>query len=364
MIAIVLIALVGTSLGIGIIILTPRTTLTIQTTTSLNDSGLLDLLKPAFETKYVVNMRWVAVGTGQALANAALGEADVVMVHSPTNEYWFINHTNPEQTNANHSITYAGTGIFRVNIAYNYYVIVGPTSDPLGIAGSPIAGNATAIFQKIYTFGHNGTSGIFFASRGDASGTNSKEVSIWKALKYWTSTGSNSTYLGWPKNEPQPSPWYKSVGKGMGGTLQFANQQLAYTLTDYGTWLKMRSGLTDLKVVSALNCSDLKNVYSVIAVDPTQHSNANFDLARKFIYFMVREGQNIIGNYTIDGEQVFTRYVNGTHAVCGCGSSLCDVDEGTFYSNLANPSFRPVSNIVCGESPESGSSVPRQLDTY
>jgi tungstate transport system substrate-binding protein len=300
-------------------------------------------LKPAFDAKYAVNMRWVAVGTGAALANAAAGQADVVMVHSPSNEIWFINHTNPAQTNTKNSITYAGTGIFRVNFAYNYFVIVGPQSDPLGIAGSQIAANATAIFKKIYDFGHNHTAGVLFESRGDNSGTFTKETSFWKAWKVWNSTAGSTSPYGWIKNEPQPSTWYEQTGQGMGATLTIANQKLAYTLTDYGTWLKMRGGLTYLKVVSTLQAKDLKNTYSVIAVDPAQHSNANFDLARKFIYFMVQEGQNIIGNYTIDGEQVFTRYVNGTNT-CGCGSSLCDVDNGTFNTNLANPSFMPVSS--------------------
>lgn len=361
MIAIVLIALVGTSLGAGIIILTPRTTLTIQTTTSLNDSGLLDLLKPAFEAKYVVDMRWIAVGTGQALTNAAAGEADVVMVHSPSNEYWFINHTDPAQTNLKNSISYAGVGIMRINFAYNYFVLVGPTSDPLHIYGnSALMNNATAMFQRIYTFGHNGTSNVFFESRGDNSGTYTKETSFWKALKVWNITAGATTPYGWIKGEPKPSAWYEQTGQGMGATLTIANQKLAYTLTDYGTWLKMRSGLTDLKVVSNLTCPGFKNIYSVIAVDPTVVSSANFQLARKFIYFMATEGENIVGNYTIDGEQVFNRYLNYT-GTSPTGSSLDDVYNGTFGMNLATPGFMPVSSpAASGVSIELRSPAPRQ----
>lgn len=363
MIAIILIAIVGTSIGIGVIVLTPRTTLTIQTTTSLNDTGLLDLLKPAFEAKYTVNMRWIAVGTGQALANAALGEADMVMVHSPSNEYWFINHTNPAQTNAKNSITYAGIGIMRINFAYNYFVIVGPISDPLHIHGnSTLMNDATGMFRRIYTFGSNHTQGVLFESRGDNSGTFTKETSFWKALKVWNSTTGSSTPYGWIKNEPKPSTWYEQTGQGMGATLTIANQKLAYTITDYGTWLKMRSGLTGLKVVSNLTCPALKNIYSVIAVDPMVVPSANFDLARKFIYFMATEGENILGNYTIDGEQVFNRYLNYT-GTSPTGSSLDDVYNGTFGTNLSTPGFMPVSSpAASGVSIELRSPTPWQRE--
>jgi tungstate transport system substrate-binding protein len=356
MIAIALVALLAVSIGIGIIVLTPRTTLTIQTTTSLNDSGLLDLLKPAFESRYpTVDMRWIAVGTGQALANAALGEADIVMVHSPSNEVWFINHTNPAQTNSKNSITYAGVGIMRINIAYNYFIIVGPLSDPCHIYGSAIMNNATAMFQRIYTFGHNSTPGVSFESRGDNSGTFTKEVSFWKALKVWNATAGSSTPYGWIKNEPVPSAWYEQTGQGMGATLTIANQKLAYTLTDYGTWLKMRSGLTGLKVISNLTTPALKNVYSVIAVDPNVISSANFDLARRFIYWMATGGENVIGNYTIDGEHVFNRYLNYT-GTSPTGVSIDDVYNGTFGTNLANPDFTPVSSP-----PASGTAIVSRL---
>jgi tungstate transport system substrate-binding protein len=315
----------------------------------MQDSGLLDLIKPAFEDKYGCNFRWVAQGTGLALAAAGRGDGDVVIAHSATQERAFINHTNPEQTNAAMKITYAGQGIFRVNFAYNYFVIVGPTSDPLHILNSSIAGNATAIFKSIYIAGHGGTPDVFFVSRGDASGTNTKEISLWTATKVWNKTSA------WPNNEPQPSTWYLSIGKGMGETLTFANEKLAYTLTDYGTWLKMRGGLTSLEVVSTKNAADLKNIYSVIAVDPDQHPNVNFDLAKKFIYFMVREGQNIIGNYTIDGELVFQKYVN-YNGTCGCGSSLCDVDNHNFHP--VSPSYVP----ICSVSYELTLSSPRRPD--
>jgi tungstate transport system substrate-binding protein len=361
---ITIVVLVATGAVIGANLVSPwaqRVPMTIQTTTSLNDSGLLDLLKPAFEAQYAVDMRWVAVGSGQALTNAANGQADLVMVHSPSNEAWFMNHTDPAQTDAANNINYAGYGIMRINFAYNYFVIVGPNStslvDPLHIYGSSIMNNATAIFQRIYTFGHNKTTGILFESRGDNSGTFTKEVSFWKTLKVWNSTAGASSPYGWIKKEPQPSSWYEQTGQGMGATLTIANQKLAYTLTDYATWLRMRSSLTDLMVVSSLTSPNLKNIYSVIAVDPAVVPSANFDLAKKFIYFMATKGEEIIRNYIIDGVQVFTPYLNYTNT-SPSGSSIDDVYNGTFGPNLGNPFFMPISSPAsCGTSIVSRSSI-------
>jgi tungstate transport system substrate-binding protein len=361
--AIVLVIVVIAGTGVAAYQLVGKVpTLTIQTTTSLNDSGLLDILKPAFESQYTCDMRWVAVGTGQALTNAALGEADLVMVHSPSNELWFVNHTDPAETDSVNSITYAGYGIMRVNFAYNYFLIVGPVSDPLHIYGnSTLMNSPNLIFQKIYTFGQNGTPGIYFASRADASGTNSKEVSIWTALKLWNSTGKSSTYLGWPKNVPKTgNTWYLATGQGMGATLQIADQKGAYTLTDYATWLKMEAQgvVSSLEVVSNTTIPSLKNIYSVIAVDPNVVPTANFVLARKFIYWMATKGIDVVGNYTIDGQHVFTVYLNYTRT-SPSGSPLDDVYNGTFASNLGNPSFQPVSSPTA-----SGAAVAPRLSTH
>jgi tungstate transport system substrate-binding protein len=255
------------------------------------------------------------------------------------------------------SISYAGIGIMRVNLAYNYFVIVGPKSDPLQIYGNnTLMNNPNLVFQKIYTAGQKGTSGIYFASRGDASGTNSKEVSIWKALKLWNSTGATSTYLGWPKNVPTTgATWYLSTGQGMGATLQVASQKGAYTLSDYATWLKVGTGLGNLEIVSNLTVPSLKNIYSVIAVDPNVVPTANFALARRFIYWMATGGENVIANYVINGTHVFTPYLN-YNGTSPSGSPLDDVYNGTFGTNLANPSFSPVSSP-----PDSGTVVVPRL---
>jgi len=319
------IALVTTIVIAGVTVFSPRPTLTLLTTTSMQDSGLLDLIKPAFEAKFGVNFRWIAAGTGQAIAAAAQGDGDVVIAHSLTYEREFINHTSTKYT-------YSGHGIFRVTFAYNYFVIVGPTTDPANVTGMPKVDNGTLIFKRIYDAAESGTSGVVFTSRGDKSGTNTKEETIWKA---W---GLNGTV--------QTKTWYKSLGQGMGPTLTTTNQMLAYTMTDYGTWLKMRSGLSDLKVVSALQCKDLKNTYSIMAVDPQKHPNVSFGLAEDLIFFMVGEGQNIIGNYTIDGEQVFFK---SPKTDCWCGSPLCPITNGTFH--LPGPGSNPScqdDSLFCG----------------
>jgi tungstate transport system substrate-binding protein len=285
----------------------PKTVLLLQTTTSMDNSGLLDLIKPAFDAKYDVNLEWIAAGTGQAIEAAGKGDGDVVIAHSLTYEREFINHSSTKYD-------YSGQGIFRVTFAYNYFVIVGPTTDPANVTGMATVDNGTLIFKRIYDAAESGVAGVIFTSRGDKSGTNTKEEQIWKV---WHLNGTVQT-----------KSWYKSLGKGMGDTLTSTNELGAYTLTDYGTWLKMRSGLTNLKLVSAKQPKDLKNTYSVMVVDPQKHPMVKFDLAVKFVYFMAHEGEDIIGNYTIDGELVFNKLLKPD---CWCHSPLCPVCNGTFH---------------------------------
>jgi tungstate transport system substrate-binding protein len=342
-IALVVIVLFGVGAGVFEIIGTTPT-LTLQCTTDVQDSGLLDLLAPAFESLYHCNFRWIAVGTGQALTNAGNGLGDVVIVHSATYELAFVNHTDPQETDTALGITYAGQGIFRVNFCYNFFIVVGPKNDPLGIANTtkyPTPLNSTQMFQLIYAAGQSGSpAGVTFVSRGDNSGTYNKEVSIWKALKDWNSTVGSISPYGWVKNVGTNS-WYIQTGQGQGPTLTIANQKSAYCLTDLSTWLNMENSLPNLKVVSAENLTDLKNIYSVIAVDPALHSNVNFDLAKRFIYFMCEQAQNIIGNDTINGQRLYHRYVHFSPSLSPSGSLLDDVYTGTFAANLANASYVP-----------------------
>ncbi len=276
----------------------------IQTTTSMDASGLLQLIKPVFEQENELEMNWVAAGTGQALMNAGAGNADLIIAHSPDLETIFINHSD-------FSRPYSGKGTCRVVFAYNYFILVGPKSDPAGVLEPDSIANASQAFKKIYQAAEANPATIKFISRGDASGTHIKEQSIWSQANLSTSDKA----------------WYYSSGQGMAQTLIMSNETLAYTLCDYGTWLKMRKNLVGLLNLTNF-APDLKNEYSIIAVDPDQFNQGiiNFDGAMKFIRFMVTIGLQIIENYTIDGERVFTPSLN--LSACSCGSQHCEVENG------------------------------------
>jgi len=223
--------------------------LRLATTTSTADTGLLDAILPDFEQQYNVKVDVVAVGTGQALKLGTNGDADVVLVHARKQEDAFVA---------------SGDGINRRDVMYNDFIIVGPAEDPAGIKGMAKAGDAfKAITAKQ----------AIFDSRGDNSGTNTKELSI------WASTGMTPT---------AELSWYKSLGQGMGETLITANEQKAYTLTDRSTYLAMRDKLPNLAVLVGGDSVDtnkdktLLNPYGVIPVNPAKHPGVNADLAEKF----------------------------------------------------------------------------------
>ncbi len=292
------------------------TTLMLQTTTSMNDSGLLDLIKPAFLTATGINLEWISAGTGQALQNAADGNGDVVIVHSASAEKDFINHSTPGPAAA-----YSGYGIMRVSFAYNFFIVVGPVADPAGVLS---ATNGSTAFQKIYTAGEGALA--TFVSRGDGSGTQSKENSTWDAA---------GKGLGYSHTSVQTKTWFKSTGQGMGATLTYANETDGYCLTDYGTWLSLRDSLGGLTNLTGF-FTDFRNIYSIIAVDPAKYADVKFEAAKQLIYFMLTEGQNIIGNYTIDGESLFTKNIT-VAGICFCGSPLCEVENGELCSHLWAP---------------------------
>ncbi len=232
--------------------------LILATTTSLQDSGLLDVLVPAFEKASGYTVKTVAVGTGQALTMGQQGNADVLFVHAPTQEQAFMD---------------AGWGVDRRLVAHNYFWIVGPASDPAGITGTASAVDA---FKKI------AAAGATFISRGDNSGTNTKELALWKSAGV-TPSGS----------------WYVQSGQGMGPTLQIASEKTGYTLTDTATFLANQSKLT----LSALVKSDtsLINVYSVIAVNPAKWPKVNAAGAKAFEDFATGTvGQQLIGSFGTD----------------------------------------------------------------
>jgi tungstate transport system substrate-binding protein len=249
--------------------------LRLATTTSTADTGLLDAIVPAFESQYGVRVDVVAVGTGQALALGASGDADVVLVHARAQEDKFV---------AN------GDGLERRDVMYNDFVIVGPAADPAGIAGTELAKDA---FAKI------AAKQAVFVSRGDKSGTNTKEMALWAAA------GLTPTV---------DSPWYLSIGQGMGETLTFTNEKPGYTLTDRGTWLAQQANLRDLKLlvggpnVAGNPDKSLLNPYGVIPVNPAKHPGVNFDLATDFANWITSvETQQLISAFGQDkfGQPLF-----------------------------------------------------------
>jgi len=241
--------------------------LIISTTTSLYDTGLLDAIETEFEAKYPIDLNFISVGTGIAIQHAQRGDADLILVHSPTDELGFLT---------------GGTGVNRKIIAYNFFAIVGPETDSAQIQDTA----PLQALSKIVESGRNGTAK--WVSRGDNSGTNAKENSLWKAA------GFNLTTL-------TKESWYIYPGGGMGETLKKADYFSAYTLADMGTYLKyQKDGLISLKVLVEQG-KDLLNVYSAIAVNQTLHPNVNFDGAMTFVKFLISdEGQQIIEQFGRD----------------------------------------------------------------
>jgi tungstate transport system substrate-binding protein len=220
--------------------------LILSTTTSTQDSGLLDALVPRFEQARGVEVKVIAVGSGAALRMAARGDADVVLVHSPDAEKPYVD---------------AGTLILGRRVMYNDFVIVGPPEDPARIRGLTTIG---AVMKALAARGA-------FVSRGDDSGTHSQEMALWAAA------GIDARSL--PRRE--------ETGQGMGATLNVADQKRGYTLTDRGTYLALRNRLG--LVVLFEGDDALRNVYHVYAVNPTQHKGVRHADARAFIDFLVSD---------------------------------------------------------------------------
>ena len=249
--------------------------LIISTTTSLYDTGLLDEIEKNYEATHSVDINIISAGTGIAIQHAQNGDADVILVHSPSMEKTFL-----EQ----------GYGVNRKIIAYNFFAIVGPEDDPAQIRDtSPLEA-----LVKIAEKGRNGTDKLW-VSRGDNSGTHSKEKSL------WTAAGFNLTTL-------TKESWYVSAGSGMGETLKKADYFGAYTLADMGTYLKYKKDGLIASVVLVEEDEDLLNVYSAIAVNQTLHPNVNFNGATTFMkYLLSDEGQQIIEAFGKDeyGQSLF-----------------------------------------------------------
>lgn len=244
--------------------------ITLATTTSVNDSGLLDYLKLELEKDTGLIVKVVAQGTGQAIKTGESGDADVLFIHDKLSEEKFVSD---------------GHGIKRIELMYNYFVVVGPKDDPAGITKeSDEKIDAAKAFKLIKD------SKSLFISRGDNSGTNKKELSIWKSLK-----------------ETPSGDWYISAGKGMGAVLSMADEKEAYTLTDKATYMSMKDKL-DLQIVVDV-AEDLLNQYTVIEVNPEKHEGINKQGADKFEEWITsKKALEMINKYGKDryGESLFT----------------------------------------------------------
>jgi tungstate transport system substrate-binding protein len=244
---VIAVAVIAVAVIVSVIVATSApAVLRVGTTTSLYDTGLWDSLEPIFEQRYDVDLQITAQGTGNALALGKTGDVDVVAVHDPAQEAAFI------AGNYSLNATINGNSTARVTWAYNYFIIVGPESDPAGISG----GNLTPeqAFQQIQQGGALNSTAVKFVSRGDNSGTHGKEKALWKlaGYNYTADIEGNGTADG----------WYFETGKGMGDTLVVANEKMAYTLTDKGTFLSYQG---DLDLVTLLDTGGtLLNVYSVM----------------------------------------------------------------------------------------------------
>jgi tungstate transport system substrate-binding protein len=238
----------------------------LASTTSVENSGLLAHILPEFTKDSGISVRVLAQGTGQALATAARGDADLVLVHDPEAEQKFIAQ---------------GHGIDRRQIAWNDFIVVGPRSDPAHIAGSH---DAVAALTAITA------AGAPFVSRGDKSGTDALEKRLWRAAAIDPAQAGGS--------------WYRDIGGGMGAALNTAAAMSAYTLSDRGTWLSF-GNKGDLAVLVEGD-AQLLNRYDVILLDPIKHPEAKQEPARRFAGWLVSpKGQAAIGAYEINGEQLF-----------------------------------------------------------
>jgi tungstate transport system substrate-binding protein len=233
----------------------------LATTTSLQNSGLLDFLLPKFERDTGIRVDVIAVGTGKALKLGRTGDVDVVLVHAPSAEEEFVKD---------------GFGLNRIMIMYNDFVIVGPSANPARITNDPIDA-----FKKI------AQTKAYFVSRGDDSGTHKKEKELWSLAGVK------------PRGD-----WYLEVGQGMGQTLCIANEKKAYCLVDRGTFLAYREKI-DL-VILCEGRKEFVNPYSIIPINPQVHSNVRYNLVKRLVkWFCQAQTQELIGSYTKNGQVLF-----------------------------------------------------------
>jgi tungstate transport system substrate-binding protein len=252
--------------------------LILATTTSTQDSGLLDVLIPLFEEEYGYTVQTVAVGSGEAMKMGEEGNADVLLVHAPSSEVAFMD---------------AGNGKDRFLVMHNDFIIVGSASDSAGIKGATSAADA---FKKV------SEAGAQFITRGDDSGTHKKELALWKSAAL----------------DPAGQAWYLETGQGMGASLTIANEKGAYILTDRATYLANKDNLQLEILVEGDN--SLLNVYHVITVSPDKWPKANYEGALAFAKFMIADAtQKIISEFGLEkfGQPLFYPDADKTDADLG-----------------------------------------------
>jgi tungstate transport system substrate-binding protein len=240
--------------------------ITLASTTSTQNSGLFKYILPMFKAYSGIDVRVVAVGTGQAIRLAKKGDADVLLVHHKPSELKFVRD---------------GFGVSHKDVMYNDFVIIGPNADPAGIKGITDSIQALGKIQKTKSL---------FVSRGDDSGTNKKELGLWQLAGVDVKTESGS--------------WYRETGSGMGATLNVAMGMQAYTLTDRGTWISFKNK-NDL-VLLAQGDKRLFNPYGVILISKVLHSHVKSVAGKAFIDWLTSSaGQRAIGSFLLDGKQLF-----------------------------------------------------------
>jgi tungstate transport system substrate-binding protein len=238
----------------------------VASTTSTQDSGLFGYLLPLFKAKAGIDVKVVAQGTGQALDTARRGDADVVFVHAKAAEEKFLAE---------------GFGVKRFPVMYNDFILIGPVRDPAGVSGTrDIVAALRAIRQKQAPF----------VSRGDRSGTHQAELAL------WATAGIDLAR--------DKGPWYREIGQGMGAALNTAGAMNAYTISDRGTWISFRNK-GDL-AIAVEGDQRLFNQYGVMLVNPAKHPSVKKEPGQQFIDWLISpEGQQVIANYKINGQQLF-----------------------------------------------------------
>ena len=238
----------------------------LQSTTSIRDSGLYDFILPKFDKKSGIEVRVVAVGTGQAIKNSKRCDADVLIAHHKESEEKFI---------------LDGYGLFRKEFMYNDYVLVGPNSDPAGVLKVDSIVNSLKLIEK---------NKIQFISRGDDSGTHKKELSLWKMTGF--------------EPNPKNNKWYYSVGQGMGGALNLAVNKNAYILSDRSTWESFNNKKNHKIVVE--NEPLLLNYYGVIPINPNKCPDVKELFVKKFVEWLTsNKTKKIISGYKVNNKQLF-----------------------------------------------------------